>query len=350
MRAIGLSILAATLSIAHADTKPAKHDPKTFLDHAALLDPIRAGSLALVPIVADAASTTDDLLVLDEAMREKLVRITEFDEGNVNSLHLQNRADRPVFLLAGEVIIGGKQDRIIGRNTIIPPKTTLEVPVYCVEHGRWDSGPKEFTSANALAHGRLRAQASYASQQDVWNEVATKNKARKTTSRTDTYRKVAVQQADGTNASWEKQVDDAIAKLAQKDRERMIGFAVSLDGKIATIDVFGSPKLFRKLEKKLVRSYITEAVDVKTDPKAKPPTMADVKAFVADAEKQKAQRAYETKAAATYQFSSDAIGKSAVFYSRTGSDDAKPAKERAKPAEELLGDDGEALYLNYQSK
>jgi hypothetical protein len=346
MRAIGLLAILVSVPLIHADTGPSPTakppEVKTFLDHAALLAPIQIESLALVPIVDAEKPADQDLLVLDEAMGKKLVRITEFDEGNVNSLNLQNRADKPVFLLAGEVIIGGKQDRIIGRNTIIPAKTTLQVPVYCVEHGRWDDKTKEFTTAGALAHGRLRAQASYATQQDVWNEVAEKNEKRATKSSTDTYRKVAAQQVDGTNKTWEKRVDDALAKLPAKDRDRMIGYAVSLNGKVATIDVFESPKLFRKLEKKLVRSYVTEAVDVKADNAAKPPTLGDIKTFVAEAEKVKAKPSYETIDATTTINLGDDVAKSTVGYKPKKADRnaANPAAPPAAPA---------PVYENYQA-
>jgi hypothetical protein len=229
-------------------------------------------------------------------MAAKQVRIQEIAEGNVNGLTFVNKADHPVFVMAGEVIIGGKQDRIIGRNTVIPAKTTQEVPVFCVEHGRWDGKTKEFTTAKALAHGRLRGQASYAAQQDVWNEVSAKNKARKTETASGTYRQVAQQQSDGTLSSMENRVEAALAKLSPADRARMVGYAVALNGAVATVDVFGSPALFKKVETKLVRSYLTEAVDIAAQKDVRPPSPADVKSFMADADKAAEQRSYDTAA------------------------------------------------------
>ena len=92
-----------------------------------MLDPIQVESLTLTPIVSTKqAIEQHDLLVLDEAMKKKLVRIHEASSESVNNLTLTNRSDQPLFLLAGEVIIGGKQDRIIGKNTVIPAKTTQE--------------------------------------------------------------------------------------------------------------------------------------------------------------------------------------------------------------------------------
>ncbi|HVK84171.1 MAG TPA: DUF6569 family protein [Kofleriaceae bacterium] len=336
--ALGLSAIALTLSItAAADTKS---DPKLALsEQATLLAPIQVDSVTITPIVATATGMPKqdpELLVLDEGMASKQVRITEFDEGNVNSLTFRNDADRPVFLLAGEVILGGKQDRIIGKNTVIPAKTTQEVPVFCVEHGRWDNSSKSFATANALAHGRLRYQASYESQQDVWNEVARKNELRKTKSSTDTYRKVATQQSDGTLAKREKAIEAALAKLPAEDRNRMIGYAVALNGKVATVDMFASPKLFNKLQKKLVKSYLTEAIDIAAAKDAKPPTATQVKTFMADVDKAAEQESYKTKAASTKMKKAPHAAKASVDF----------ADERVEGAPAAAA----PVYQNYQAK
>jgi len=248
--AFAATVFADTPKQSPKTPPPPAKDASALSEHTTLLAPIQVDSLTLTPIVATAATPDgkdgkdgkqDNLLVLDEAMAAGQVKIQEIADGSVNTLTFVNKADHPVFVMAGEVIIGGKQDRIIGKNTVIPGKTTQEVPVFCVEHGRWDGKTKEFTTAKALAHGRLRGQASYAAQQDVWNEVAAKNKVRKTENTSGTYRKVAQQQSDGTLATMETQVDAAIAKIPAADRARMVGYAVALNGAHAPSLRSGSP-------------------------------------------------------------------------------------------------------------
>lgn len=310
---------------------------------------IQDGSLALIPVVLDTAPVEkpdDDMLVLDQAMKEKLVRIHEVgDGGSVNTLKLTNKSKQPVFLLVGEVILGGKQDRIIGKNTIIPAKSTLEVPVFCVEHGRWnDEGAKgEFKSAGALAHGRLRAKASFENQSEVWSEVADKNDKRKVANSTDTYRKVAAQQVDGTLESSEKAVKAALAKLPEADRKRMVGYAVAINGKVATVDVFTSPALFRKLEAKLLRSYLTEAVDVKAAKDAKAAGVAEVKQFMADADAAAdEQAAYENELASTKVKGGKFSDKASVKRKK-----AAPPASAANPSPV---DTEEDVFMNYSAK
>ncbi len=336
--AIGLLAIPFLVLTARADDakKPApapppqaKADPAALSAHTALLAPIQVDSLTLTPIVTTQteAGKPQDVLVLDQAFAGKLVKIKEIDDEDVNNLTLTNKADRPLFLLAGEVIIGGKQDRIIGANTVIPAKTTQTVPVFCVEHGRWDDGNREFTTGKALAHGRLRGQASFANQQEVWTEVSAKNAARKTTNSTDTYRKVATQQSDGTLGKSEKLVDAALAKIPATDRTRMVGYVVALNGKVATVDVFQSPTLFKKLENKLVRSYLTEAIDITATKDAKPPTTKQVIDFMADADKATEERSYETKAASTVRYKGAHAAKAKVQLKS-----ANPADSAATPA------------------
>jgi len=340
--ATGLLALPFLALTASAD--PPKQDPQKLSDKAALLAPIQIDSLTLTPIVATGAPAKQELVVLtlDEAFASKQVSIREKEDQSVNALTLTNKSNQPLFMLAGEVIIGGKQDRIIGANTIIPAKSTQAVPVYCVEHGRWQGETTEFTSGKALAHGRLRGKASYAAQGEVWQEVAAKNELRKTTNATDTYRKVATQQSDGTLGKQEKAVNDALAKVPAADRGRMIGYVVALNGHVATVDMFTSPGLFKKLEPKLVRSYLTEAVDIAAEKDIKAPNANDVKQFMADAAKAKEERSYENAySGTTVQKGQNSDHARVMLKARDVDPKAPPA---ATPAAEPT------VYENYQVK
>lgn len=344
MRALSVVALSSAIAAcqpAEADLPPQPPSPPkhwTALDeHAALLPAIAVDSLTLTPIVAtDAGLPKQDqpMLTLDEAFANKAVSIKEKEDESVNQLTLTNSSAMPLFMLAGEVILGGKQDRIIGANTIIAANTTQSVPVFCVEHGRWDNTSKVFNSGQALAHGRLRGNASYAGQSEVWAEVSAKNELRKTVNGTDTYRQVAKQQTGGALAASEKKLRDALAAIAPADRARMIGYVVTLNGKVATIDRFGSPKLFAKLETKLMRSYLTESIDIKATAANKSPSADDVKLFMADADKAAKEQAYDTEEATTVRFKGAKASKAGVMLK-------KPAKGEAptKPA-----------YENYQAK
>ncbi len=291
-QAIAACALVALPALASAQVQEKNRVKETPLDkERAVLAPVVHANLALYPVVSTAKPPRDvDYLVLDEGMKKGVVAVVEKGGGDVNQLELRNRSDRPLFLMAGEVVIGGKQDRIIGKNTIVAPRTSESVPVFCVEHGRWTGRKAEFSSAEALAHTELRKKASFSDQGEVWKEVSAKNAKRNLSNDTDTYRRVAQDSSVVKSvASYDKAIGSGLAALP--DADRMIGFVVALDGKVVAIETFVSPGLFHKVKDKLLRSYYVEAVDHVFDA-ARPPAPPAAGAITGFAEK--ARRARRT--------------------------------------------------------
>lgn len=272
-----------------------------------VLEPITFGHLSLMPIVVDAkaAAGARSYMVLDEGMARKKVVIHETEDGGtVSQLVLENTSDQPLFLMAGEVIIGGKQDRIIGRDTILPARTKEGVPVFCVEHGRWSGRKATFESAGALAHTELRKQAKFKGQSEVWKEVSVKNEKRALKNDTDTYRHVAQGGGDVKKSigAYEKHFAAALARHPR--RTQMVGYVVAVNGQVVAVESFASPSLFAKLEPKLLRSYYVEAIDRPVQAAYKPASPKQAAEFVARAKAARVnqKRALENAASETMQF------------------------------------------------
>ena len=92
-------------------------------------------------------------LTLEEALRNGKVQVRE--TGNVNSLEIENLGDQPVFVQAGDIVKGGKQDRTLTVSLLLPPKSgRMPIASFCVEHGRWSPRAAEdaskFDSAAAV--------------------------------------------------------------------------------------------------------------------------------------------------------------------------------------------------------
>src|SRR5712672_5018 len=155
-----------------------------------VLDPVVYENIAIFPVVSGSSQDTSSFLTLEEGLasgevivsergaagmvRDRgVVRPPQYDaSASVNQLVLINRSKRPLLLLAGELVSGGKQDRIIGKDRIVPAGSEpLPLDVFCVEHGRWSSGAN-FTDAKTIVHPSVREQAAV--QQDqirVWSAV-----------------------------------------------------------------------------------------------------------------------------------------------------------------------------------
>jgi hypothetical protein len=307
--------LPAAALAQNPDKKPAPTNVQVALDKDNLvLAPLTHANLAVFPVVSTSGKPRQaDYLVLDEGMKKGLIKVVEKEGGDVNQLELRNRSDRPLFLMAGEVVIGGKQDRIIGKNTIVAPRASEHVPVFCVEHGRWSGRKAEFSSAEVMAHTELRKKASFSDQGEVWKEVSAKNAKRKLENATDTYRRVAQDRSVSKSIeSYERAIRPRLA--AVQGRDRMVGFVVALDGKVVAIETFASPALFHKFQDKLLRSYFVEAVDHQYDA-AKPPALPEPKAITGFAQKARSGKrdvVIDKKSGKTIQFAGDSVQGSIV--------------------------------------
>src|SRR5579859_5768768 len=119
-----------------------------------LLQPIQFKQLVVFPVSHRSGTVSAQYLTLTDGVKQKLVMVTEHGQGGtVNRVQVKNSSDKPLLLLGGEVILGGQQDRILGKDTVVPAHETLVVEVFCVEHGRWN-GRREFTAGDALADSK----------------------------------------------------------------------------------------------------------------------------------------------------------------------------------------------------
>src|SRR5215471_6781172 len=129
-----------------------------------VLKPIESGDLTLFPIVRTTGKTppADQFLTLDEGLKNGEVEVTEagrvrglvrsrngvalpYRGDQVNTLVLLNNSKRPLLLLAGEIVTGGKQDRVIAKDRIVPPgNDPIDLSVFCIEHGRWTGTSDKF--------------------------------------------------------------------------------------------------------------------------------------------------------------------------------------------------------------
>jgi hypothetical protein len=267
------------------------------------LAPIRQGNLTVFPVVAARSFDTREFLTLDEGLRSGEVIVTESgsvqplirrrrtpivrDGAQVNQLVLVNNSKRPLILLAGEIVTGGKQDRVIGKDRIIPAESDpVDLGVFCVEPGRWTGASDSFgvrESAGGapsppapMAAPNVRAKAmADKDQQQVWSEVAKTRIALAGT--------VAVQAAQAINgtSSYARVMDnkevkqrvDSVAEPIQRNYQTLIqqlrdknavGVVVAVNGRIVWADIFASTNLLEKYWPKLVRSYAAEAVVTRT--------------------------------------------------------------------------------------
>jgi hypothetical protein len=279
--------LAAFAALALAPTTaPAQRKAFDLDADTRILPPIQYRQLTIFPVAhkPKAALDATKYLTLAEGLKRHQVEVQELKGGgSVNRVHVANTSDRPLLLIGGEIILGGQQDRVLGKDTIIPPRGQAVVQVFCVEHGRW-SGTRSFTQSGGLADATIRLRAKYRNdQRQVWAEVAKKNVAFAAQNSTDTYRRVATGAA-GRKAvkPYREHIAAALARLPEAPR--LVGFIAAINGRITSVDIFATPALFASYRERLLDSIILSAADVPVDRAAEAPSPAKAKAFVDAAE------------------------------------------------------------------
>src|SRR5580765_2520939 len=123
-------------------------------------------------------NTKGNVITLQEAMERNLFRV--YETGDVNELEVENLSKEfDVFIQSGDIVKGGKQDRVLAVSIIIPARSgRVSIQAFCVESGRWtkrgDEDSGKFTSSNdRIVTKELKMAANGArSQSEVWNEVS----------------------------------------------------------------------------------------------------------------------------------------------------------------------------------
>jgi hypothetical protein len=265
-----------------------------------VLPGITQDSLTIYPVVADKKFDTSSFITLDEGIQSGSVVVQELaqdaglvrprlDPGvwrerpwppipnsgpRVNQLALINRSDRALILLAGEIVTGGKQDRVVGRDRIVPAHSDpVPLDVFCVEPHRWMGASAEFGgTASAIAQPSVRMKAmADQNQQEVWDEVA-KSRSRFAATVPASQAGEIASSSSYAAALRNEAVSARLSEIAvpiEKSYEKLlpelraqnaVGVVAAVNGRILWADVFASQSLLGKYWPKLIRSYAAEAL------------------------------------------------------------------------------------------
>jgi hypothetical protein len=279
---------------------------------------LKAGTVEVLELAAETETAnaeeveTDDESVelqdpFAEDLQENVGNVQQLRSGggnSVNTVHVINKSDKPLYLMPGEIVIGGSQDRAIGREYVIQPGgKPFPIEVFCVEHGRWGTREGEElalivseSTANSERRGsvalsgrdvkQLAKEANQGKfigsvgnvskrariavqegkgQSEVWDEVATDNAKSSVKSRSGAFtgnyaEKAAVDRLDPYIGKLQAPV------IEQKD---VVGVIVAINNKMDSAEILESTPLFKKLWPKLLKSYALDAANASTSKQQK---------------------------------------------------------------------------------
>ena len=222
-------------------------------------------NLVLYPILGGNQFVRDsykaNYTLLEEALKQKKVVITEKDKtgGQVNQLFIENLSTDTVYIMAGEVIKGGKQDRVISDDKVLVPKSgKINLDVFCVEHNRWNyRSDRNFSQYHSLSTNSVRKSAvKDKNQSDVWEKVSEVTTKQNAQTSTGTY--TALTSSD----AFTKDLNAYVAYFTASFRNlpNCVGFVGVSGDQVIGCDIFASSDMFNKQLKNLLQSYCTEAI------------------------------------------------------------------------------------------
>ena len=242
-------------------------------------DPVISGGLALFPVFST-STPAPQYLTGPEADSAKLLSVGELEDGaSVPTLLVENHGTDAVLLVEGETLVGARQNRTLNVSVLVGAGAKLEIPVTCVEAGRWGEehamgrsghhAPTDLRRVKSETVNLSRAAGfdAYADQGAVWDRVheyeATLSAPSSTSALDDVYARMG------------PELDTTIAALSPSPEQ--CGVVVAIGATVRGIDLFDKPSTLAAYWDGLVAGY---AIDALRAP-AGAPSVSDAEALVA---------------------------------------------------------------------
>ncbi len=229
------------------------------LTNAAIGAPITRIGVSFFPLYLPGLSS--DLQILDGSV----VSVIERPSASVPEVIVENSSESPALVTAGSLIQGGQQNRTLNVSVLVPPRSMLDVPVSCVEAGRW-SGNHGFTTGEYTAPRRVRRAMQQsiaeslrqrgerrADQGVVWSQVA--SELNRYGVRSETTDVSVLREAIDASAPRRRALEELISRgpLAQQ-----CGVVVCHGSRVVAAEVFISPALLERSWASLITSHLLE--------------------------------------------------------------------------------------------
>jgi len=247
-------------------------------DFPIVAEPDVCGALTVFPLIGPLPA----LKYLSFAQaREVGATVTELESGaSVRDLAIENPGNLPVLLFEGEEVLGAQQNRTFDVSVLVPANSKLQVPVSCVEAGRWDGArhaesfapapQAAYPSLRRMKSGQVRSQLELdasprADQSAVWAEVSSKSERHGATSRTGAMSDVYDHRRE--------RLDEMCLAISMYCSQT--GMLVAIGGTFAVLDRVSQPDVLDSLFRPLVQGYALDALE---SPSADPPTRDEARA------------------------------------------------------------------------
>jgi len=236
--------------------------------------------LTIFPILVGEERSLPHVL-LQDALKSGVLTIKEKGSGTVPLLKAKNKGPYPILILDGEQLIGAKQNRITNRSIVLAPESVTEIPVSCMEQGRWHHVSKTFSPGPHHAPSKVRrharrveASAPEASYRDlesaqgaVWDEIRSFGAKLGGSSSTGAL--------DAVFDHHEDDLESWITAFPLLDLQ--VGLLAFSGPEPLGMDALGTPSLYAPLHRRLLTGYVMDALEERDSAAGSPPEEADAR-------------------------------------------------------------------------
>ncbi len=265
-----VGVALARLSLMDLSSTPAGPKKDLQLSNYRLSGPYQHENLTIFLIHGPNQPGSRMFTPLQDAMERNVVIVDE--TGDVNELAIENvSTSEEVFVQAGDIVKGGRQDRVLAVDLILPAKSgKIPIAAFCVEHSRWSQRGVEQSNQFSMSEGMIAtrqlklATRQEVSQAKVWKEVQEAQDKLSAGVATDVRSDVSRSSLQLALENEEVQQSAAvyIDKLSSisKNAPDVIGFAFAINNKLSSADVYSSNEILQRFWPRLLKTAAIEAV------------------------------------------------------------------------------------------
>jgi hypothetical protein len=231
-------------------------------------EPQSVFNLTIVPLMSG-QSKAMHYSVLDSALFQGHARIKEVSEsGHVPQLLFENLGADPILLVDGEQLVGCKQNRVLNMSILAEGGKETEIPVSCVERGRWRSDSSEFSSSDESSFSAMRMakmasvsdnlknfDRAESNQGEVWEHIYAKS-----------MRMGSSSQSEAMSGIYERHREQIRLYIEQVEpRLNQVGAVFAVNGRVLGCELFDQPETFAHYFKKIASGYVLDAIDLRNE-------------------------------------------------------------------------------------
>jgi hypothetical protein len=201
------------------------------------------------------------VITLSQALKQGIAVVSErgvASTENVHYLRINNHSDQTIYISAGEILSGGRQDRMLAQDTLLEPNGRDQyVSAMCVEELRWSEKEKKF-SYEGYANPNLRKVLDESKNQVlIWREIAKQLEENKIPNKSLSYlSRVTDKRMIHSNDEYYQYFH---AKFKSAD-STILGFVCMSGEKVIGSDIYASTDLFYNQLDPLLKGYCDQAV------------------------------------------------------------------------------------------